>query len=317
LSYQDFHGIRAQSTKADNSDSPSAICFTHCVTLKLSSSNYLLWKIQFETWLNNQRVLGLVTGANPCPNATRPVRNGDQVTEAPNPDFLSWVQNDQKIMGWLLGSFSEDALRSVYGQHTSREVWFSLAKKYNRVSASRKSVLQRRLNSVSKDGKSMVEYLNCVKQICDQLDSIGCPVPENEKNFGVLNGLGQEYVPVTTMIEGSMDTYPMSFEDAVFKLINFDDKLQKYAEPAPVSPHLAFASDTNYGRGNSRGRGSYGSRGRKNYSTKGRSFHQQISNGSSLDSETRPTCQICNKYGHSAYKCYKRFDHAYQSEDLR
>ncbi|CAL9229910.1 unnamed protein product, partial [Arabidopsis halleri] len=154
---------------------------------KLLSANYLLWKIQFETWLNNQRLLGFVTGANPCPPATRPVRNREQVTEGPNPDFLTWVQNDQKIMGWLLGSLSEDALRSVYGLHSSREVWFSLAKKYNRVSAFRKSDLQRRLNSVSKDGKSMVEYLNCVKQICDQLDSIGCPVPGNEKIFVVLN----------------------------------------------------------------------------------------------------------------------------------
>jgi hypothetical protein len=233
---------------ADNSDSSSALCFSHYVTLKLSTANYLLWKIQFETWLNNQRLLGFVTGANPCPNATRSIRNGDQVTEATNPDFLTWVQNDQKIMGWLLGSLSEDALRSVYGLHTSREVWFSLAKKYNRVSASRKSDLQRRLNPVSKNEKSMLEYLNCVKQICDQLDSIGCPVPENEKIFGVLNGLGQEYMLVSTMIKGSMDTYPMSFEDVVFKLINFDDKLQKYAEVPNVSPHLAYATESNYSK---------------------------------------------------------------------
>lgn len=298
---------------ADNSDS-SALRFSHCVTLKLSSSNYLLSKIQFETWLNNQKLLGFVNGGNTCPNATRSVRHGDVVTESRNPEFLTWVQNDQKIMGWLLGSLSEDALRSVYGLHTSREIWFSLAKKYNRVLASRKSDLQQRLNSVSKEGKSMAEYLNSVKQICDQLDSIGCPIPENEKIFGVLNGLGKEYVPVTTMIEGSIDTFPMSFEDAVFKLINYEDKLLKYSEGHVVSPHLAFASDTNY---SNRGRGgrSGGYRGRNNYSTRGRGFHQQISNGSSSDSGTRPTCQICNKYGHAAYKCYKRFDHAYQSED--
>lgn len=242
---------------ADNSDSSSALCFSHCVTLKLSSANCLLWKIQFETWLNNEHMLGFVTGAHPCPATTLSVRNGDQVSETTNPKFLSWVQNDQKIMGWLLGLLSKDALRSVYGLHTSREVWFSLANKYNRVSASRKSDLQCRLNSVSKEGKSMGEYLNYVKQICDQLDSIGCPVPENEKIFGVLNGLGQDYVPVSTMIEGSMDTFPMSFEDVVFKLINFEDKVQKYAEVSTVSPHLAFASDTNYsnrGRGNSGGR---------------------------------------------------------------
>ncbi|CAL9218887.1 unnamed protein product [Arabidopsis halleri] len=157
--------VIARSSMADNSDS-SALCFSHCVTLKLSSSNYLLWKIQFETWLNNQRLLGFVTGANPCPNATRPVMNGDLMTETPNPAFTTWVQNEQKIIGWLLGSISEDALRFVYGLHTSREVWFSLAKKNNRVSLSRKSDLQRRLNSVSKEGKTMAGYLTSVNQIC-------------------------------------------------------------------------------------------------------------------------------------------------------
>jgi hypothetical protein len=59
-----------------------------------------------------------------------------------------------------------------------------------------------------------------------------------------------------------------------------------------------------------------GNRGRNNYTTKGRGFPQQISSGSPSDSGTRPTCQICNKYGHSAYKCWKRFDHAFQSEDF-
>lgn len=59
-------------------------------------------------------------------------------------------------------------------------------------------------------------------------------------------------------------------------------------------------------------------RGRGGYSTQGRGFHQQISQGSgrgAASADDRPTCQICNKYGHPAYKCYKRFDHSYQTEE--
>ncbi|XP_010507608.1 PREDICTED: uncharacterized protein LOC104784253 [Camelina sativa] len=296
---------------AENSDSSSALCFSHCVTLKLSSTNYLLWKIQFETWLNNQRLLDHVTGSTPCPPATRSVKKGETVSKAPNPDFLAWVNNDQKIMGWLIGSPTEEAL-SVYGLHTSGEVWFSLAKKYNHISASRKSDLQRRLHSTEKEGKTLAEYLNTIKQICDQLHSIEYSVPENEKFFG----LGQEYESIATMIESQMDTFPMSYDDVVIKLTNFDDKIQKYVGSS-VSPHLAFTTGRDF---SNRGRPVSWSLWWLPWSwqlfNQGQSFHQQISNGQFPDSGPRPTYQICNKYGHSAYRCYKRFDHSYQGEEL-
>lgn len=60
-----------------------------------------------------------------------------------------------------------------------------------------------------------------------------------------------------------------------------------------------------YGRGNNRGRGSY--------STRGRGFHQQFN--TSPDG-SRPTCHICDKYYHSAAKCYKRFDESFQCPNL-
>lgn len=71
-----------------------------------------------------------------------------------------------------------------------------------------------------------------------QLDSIGAPITEHEKIYGVLNGLGKEYEAVCTVIEHSMDTYPgPCFEDIVHKLTSFEDKLQSYESAAEVSPH--------------------------------------------------------------------------------
>lgn len=122
----------------------------------------------------------------------------------------------------------------------------------------------------------------------------------------------------------------------MYKLTNFDDKLQKYASTTDVNLHQAFYTakeeDTSEvipqqvfytarggygysGRGKGQNRGS--SRGRNSYSTQGRGFPQQFGQGSSRqenNSGQRPTCQICGKYGHAAYKCYKRFDENYQTE---
>lgn len=121
--------------------------------------------------------------------------------------------------------------------------------------------------------------------------SIGCPVMDHEMIYGALSGLGKEYESICTVIEHSMDSVQeLSFEDAAFKFVNFDDKLKVYSQPPEVSPHLAFTTDRGY---SNRGRGYYGNRGSRgcgsgrsgSYSTRGRGFHQQFSGS---NSNTRP-----------------------------
>lgn len=295
------------------------LTITQCVTLKLSDKNYLSWKFQFEQFLNSQSLLGYVTGTELRPPPTLTVRAEEQDIETPNPDYAKWVRTDQRIMAWLVGSLSEDVIKSVYGLRSSHELWLYLAQKYNRVSPTRKLELQSRLQSTKKGGRSLSDYLSEMKLICDQLDSIGASLSEQEKIYGVLRGLGREYESITTVIESSMDAFPgPNFEDVIFKLIGFSEKLATYETPSDVSLTQAFYS--NRGGYSARGRGGNrgSSRGRGGYSTQGRGFPQQISQGSgrgSSSTDNRPTCQICNKFGHPAYKCFKRFDHSFQAAE--
>lgn len=57
------------------------------------------------------------------------------------------------------------------------------------------------------------------------------------------------------------------------------------------------------GRGNGRGRGR---------DQQGTSRKPTNNNGG-----TRPMCQVCDKIGHSALKCYHRYDQSYQAEEGR
>ena len=306
--------------------SPATLSISQCVTLKLNEKKYFSWKLQFEQFLNSQMLLGFVTGATPRPQPLVQVRNGDIVTESSNPEFMKWVQTDQLIMAWLFGSLSEEALKSIYGLRSSQEVWLYLAKKYNRVSSSRKLDLQRKIQTTVKGSNTLAKYLAEIKTLCDQLDSIGSPISEQEKIFGVLRGLGREYESITTVIEDSMDkSYPgLTLDDVVYKLTCFDDKLQGYEVSTEVTPHQAFYTDrggyNGRGRGQNRGGNSNKGRGSRSYSTQGRSFPQQFGQGSGgrqpfSDNGQKPTCQICGKYGHPAYRCYKRFDHSYQVDE--
>ena len=170
--------------------SASNLTINQCVTLKLKDDNYLIWKLLFEQFLSSQMFLGYVTGAQPHPPETITVRNGDQDVEAANPEFIRWVQKDQLIMAWIYGTLSENALRSVYGLHTYQEVWFSLGQKYNRVSATRKLSLQRKIQTTSQGNKPMSTYVSEIKTLCDQLDSFGAAIPESEKIFKVVEWFG-------------------------------------------------------------------------------------------------------------------------------
>ena len=58
--------------------------------LKLTSSNYASWKIQFETLFVGYDLLGYINGSKPCPPTTLTV-NG---TATPNPAHSFWVRQD-------------------------------------------------------------------------------------------------------------------------------------------------------------------------------------------------------------------------------
>ncbi|XP_010424111.1 PREDICTED: uncharacterized protein LOC104709152 [Camelina sativa] len=278
-----------------DSFSSAPLSISQVVTLKLTESNYLQWKTQFESFLSPQMLLGYVNGSLPHPASTSSVTRAAGVTEEPNPEFQKWVRNDQLVMAWILGSLSETAIRDVYGLQYAQEY-----------------------------GRTMEDYLSELNQVFDQLDSIGFPMTDLKKIHGLLFGLGKEYETVATVIEHSMDSLPTPcYEDVVFKVIAFDDKLKTYSAAPAVIPHLAFQTEkTYYDRGGSNNRGgrSGGSyRGRGNYSTRGRGFQQH---GSSQNSQnrgngvTKPTCQICGKYGHSAFDCYNLYSESLTKLDL-
>ena len=313
---------------------PPTLDIVNSVTVKLTERNYLLWKNQFEVFLNGQRLLGFVNGSTPQPPPTIniPGINGT-VTPTTKPDYHTWFQTDQVIKSWLLGSFSEDIQSLVISCNTSHQIWLTLARYYNRLTSSRLFELQRKLQTVAKQEKLMNDYLTEIKLVCDQSNSIGSPVPERMKIFAALQGLGKDYEPLITSIEGAVDMMPNpTLEEVIPRLHSYDARIQRYNTPTEVSPHLAFNTERiNYQSGyyNQRGRGQsnrrFGSnRGRGNFSTRGRGFHQQLSShgsqsgssASSVSSEDRPSCQICGRYGHSALRCWRRFNNTYNEEDM-
>ncbi|CAA7036250.1 unnamed protein product [Microthlaspi erraticum] len=298
---------------------PSNVHVVSSVTLKLTDSNYLLWKTQFESLLSSQKLSGFINGTIAAPPASHTVVVGGVPTIEPNPLYEAWFCTDQLVRSWLFGTLSEEVLGVVHSLSTSREVWLGLAENFNQSSLAREFALRRNLQFLTKKGKTLTEYCRELKTICDALASIGKPVDESMKLFGFLNGLGREYDPVSTGIQRDLSKpNPPSFNDVVSEIQAYDCKLQSYeVEDSSNTPLVFNAQNANQNASfkpavpsynpNNRGRGRYGqNRGRGGYSSRGRGFpqHQTTQNNNG----ERPVCQICGRVGHIAAKCYNRYD---------
>lgn len=66
----------------------------HMITIRLSSSNYLLWENQLLPLLTYQNLMGQVDGSSLLPAATI---NKDGKTES-NPALATWHAVDQRVV---------------------------------------------------------------------------------------------------------------------------------------------------------------------------------------------------------------------------
>lgn len=89
----------------------------HMVSIKLSSSNYLLWKSQLLPLLEIQDLLSHVD------ETLQPSQQFDREgSKMPNIKHLAWKNTDQLLLSLLLSSLTEEAMAEAVGLSTSREV---------------------------------------------------------------------------------------------------------------------------------------------------------------------------------------------------
>lgn len=145
-------------------------------------------------------------------------------TLIPNPDFISWRRQDQRLAGWILSSLSESALRLVVGLKTARDILRAL--KTNFASRSTAKVMQYRqlIQNLKKDSLPMSEYLSKMKSYFDLLGSVGCNIHDSEKILHILGGLGQEYDPVVCGVTSRIE--PWSIPDFCAFLLSFESRME-------------------------------------------------------------------------------------------
>ncbi|KAF8407209.1 hypothetical protein HHK36_006336 [Tetracentron sinense] len=208
------------------------------VTAKLIEKNYLAWKDQILTLIENIDLLNHIADEVKEPKQLI-ITDG---TEETNPAYVSWRRDDQLLRSLISGTLTEEVHTFIIGLKTARELWVCLAETFAGASQERELRLICPLQTLRKGNQCVTEYLKSVKIICDELYAIQNPVSDREKVFWTVNGLGPKFD---------------SFADAIMA-----------HPPTPMFSQLSAS------------------------------------------------LLICKKPGHDALRCWHRFNHSYQAEEI-
>ena len=139
----------------ENSDSPLPLAkILHMLTIKLSSTNYLLWRNQVLPLLGYQKLTGYIDGTIAAPPPT--ITTG--TTTSPNPEYATWLAADQRALILIQSSLSEEAMAETLGHTTARAIWCALEAAYSHDSVERMHTLCDSLRQIKKGSSIVTEF---------------------------------------------------------------------------------------------------------------------------------------------------------------
>ncbi|KAJ4981007.1 hypothetical protein NE237_031844 [Protea cynaroides] len=103
------------------------------IPIKLTSTNYLLWKSLFEPILRGHKLMHLIDGTMPTPIA------------ATSP----WYEKYQMLLSWINATLSESALPYI---SSAKKAWDILQQRYASATPAHIMSLKRQLSRIKKDG---------------------------------------------------------------------------------------------------------------------------------------------------------------------
>lgn len=149
------------------------------------ASNFANWKAQVSSLMYGHDLYSYLDGTTIAPSQTTTVNN----QEVPNPLYKLWFRQDQLIRNALMASVDPTITATIVAATTSKQAWDALHTLYANKSHTRIFSLRNSLNKVSKDTKTIAEYLREVKCVADELATAGAPVTTEELIVKILSGM--------------------------------------------------------------------------------------------------------------------------------
>ena len=164
-----------------------------------------------------------------------------------------------------------------------------------------------------KDDNTMAEYVLKMKTIVDNLAAIDEPVKEIDQILQILGGLGPEYNSIVASLTTREDDLSLHHVQSI--LLTHEQRLQlQHAVPANLTSVTTYLAASSIHTSSSMHNRHSQPRSTPNQPSSYRSYIPNLPKQSCFGHHqrqapsTKPQCQICGKFGHTAFKCYHCFD---------
>ncbi|KAH0715260.1 hypothetical protein KY284_008165 [Solanum tuberosum] len=190
--------------------------------IKLSGGQYFAtWKAQFSMLMYGYNLFGHLDGTTPTNSSRMPI----------------------------MASVEPTITSNVVATNSAKSAWDALHTTYANKSQTRVFNLHDQLARVTKDSRSITEYLHTIRSFSDELAIVGAPVSNPEFIVKILSGLGPEFREISTAIRAH-DT-AISYEELFEKLLDFELFLRhKDAKKLPSTITTAVATPTKFNSNN-------------------------------------------------------------------
>ncbi|XP_019416470.1 PREDICTED: uncharacterized protein LOC109327775 [Lupinus angustifolius] len=189
---------------------------------KLTDKNFLVWRQFILAVLRSNRAERFISDMDPPPQF---LSDRDRIHHRLNPAFLSWDEQDQLLLSWILNSLSEELQPRVVGCSTSQQLWLENIEHCQAQTKARGRQLRAQLRLITKGSNTISEYFTRIKVLDDSLISIGSPITQAEHVDFILDGLSEEFQPIITAVESQYDL-PTVNELQSF-LLTFESRLER------------------------------------------------------------------------------------------
>ena len=165
---------------------------SNMMTVKLDSSNYIVWKHQISMVLETYSMFELLDEVPLIPEKFLKDLTGT-VTSVLNPNYLIWKSKERTLLTFINSTFTPSVLAIIVGCSFAREVWKVLENRFSSISRSHMMNLKGELHNVKKGSDPVDVYLQKIKVIRDKLIAIGILLDDEELLHVAIKGLPKEF----------------------------------------------------------------------------------------------------------------------------
>ncbi|XP_019173830.1 PREDICTED: uncharacterized protein LOC109169404 [Ipomoea nil] len=211
---------------------------TH-LPIKLTSSNFPIWKKQVESTLIGLDLLGYITGST-----TAPTKYSDTARTEINPAYTAWFRQDQIILSAILGSLSNVLQPVISSVASASDAWTRLSTSCAATSKGRVVSLKAKLAKNLRANRSIDSYMREMRAIADDLALAQSPVSEEDLVVHIFTQLGDEYNPIVSALRVRTET--ISFSELHDVLTDFEGLMKDNEAASHIHMLVANATQRRY-----------------------------------------------------------------------